>query len=153
MRSPAQCHWDLLDTRINRRSVADIHATPGLRHLYCRTFPRFAHSRESFMPFDFFPLLYNQTWVGTHNCEIGKMLELPVCLFKLVGNKRTYVGLRLLRARQRATALVTTIFRLSRYKRSPGTTSPFNTLNNGNIPLFIALQGSYVDTKKFLTLS
>jgi hypothetical protein len=35
------------------KSVTDIHATPGLRHLYCYTFPRFTHSRVSFMPFDF----------------------------------------------------------------------------------------------------
>jgi hypothetical protein len=45
MRSLAQCHGDLLDTpkgEIITRSVADIHATPGLRHSCCNTFPCFS---------------------------------------------------------------------------------------------------------------
>ena len=54
--------------------------------------------------------------MGPTVVRLARLLELPVYLFKLVGNERTYVGLRLLRTRQRATALVTTIFKLSQYK-------------------------------------
>ena len=62
------------------------------------------------MPFDFFSFAVSSTQIemGPTVVRLARLLELPVYLFKLVGNERTYVGLRLLRMRQRATAMVTT---------------------------------------------
>jgi hypothetical protein len=108
------------------------------------------------MPFDFFSFAVSSTQIemGPTVVRLARLLELPVYLFKLVGNKRrAYVGLCLLRVRQRATALATTIFKLSQYKGVRGQPPRLTLSKNGNFPLFIVLQGSDDDTTKFLTIS